>query len=271
MDNTQESLLLIATTMVALVAFAIVVLAVMIIYRKRKIQHITEIKEINERFSRELLLAQLEVQHQTMQHIGLEIHDNVGQQLTLAFLYLQQLHTNSSDAAKRIQSISTIINDSLTDLRNLSRNLTGSDFMDKELDQLIRQESAKMQSTGLFQVNCQINEVTIEISFAVKNFIFRIFQEFLQNSLKHARCTTVEIQLRQMDNGLALTASDNGIGFNPELVTSSGIGLNNMKKRAAIMQANLQIISIPDKGTCMKLFVPSSQLNMNHASQYSNR
>ena len=112
MDDSSEGLLLIGTTMVVLVAFAMSVLAVMIIYRRRKLQHLEEIKAMNERFSRELLEAQLEVQRQTMQYIGREIHDNVGQQLTLAFLYTQQLHPEDPKVASQLQSVAKIIDES---------------------------------------------------------------------------------------------------------------------------------------------------------------
>jgi signal transduction histidine kinase len=123
MDASKEGTLLIATSMVVLVAFAIAVLAVMLIYRKRRVQHEQEITLMNEKFTSELLQTQLEVQQQTMQRIGQEIHDNVGQQLTLAYLYAQQIHSADEPIASKVQGVASLINDSLSDLRSLSRVL----------------------------------------------------------------------------------------------------------------------------------------------------
>ena len=266
MDSSQEGILLIATTMVVLTAFALTVLAVMIIYRKRKLQHALEIREINEKFARELLEAQLEVQQQTMQHIGREIHDNVGQQLTLAFLYMQQLQSAEPNVAERIQSVTAIIDDAIIDLRKLSKSLTNDTFMDSDLDQLIKLECSKVRSTRLCKVDFECSSSPIESSDAVKSFVVRILQEFLQNSLKHSQCKTIDVKLFSAENGIILTAMDDGKGFSHDN-GQSGIGLANMRKRASIIGADL-IIDSSQQGTSLRLFIPSQQLTFTHATQY---
>jgi signal transduction histidine kinase len=268
MDDSQEGVLLIATTMVVLVAFALTVLAVMIIYRRRKLQHLQEIKDMNEKFSRELLEAQLEVQRETMQHIGREIHDNVGQQLTLAFLYMHQLQPDDETITNQLQSVATIINESLADLRNLSRSLTNPSFLENDLDQLIKLECAKVRSSKYCEVTLASNVPTIESSSAVKSFLLRILQEFMQNSLKHSKCTVIDVSLDKDTEGLWLCANDNGKGF-VENENHVGIGLANMRKRAAIIGADLTLESAPQQGTRLKLFIPNRQLNFTHVTQHS--
>lgn len=261
---------MIATTMVVLVAFAMSVLAVMIIYRRRKLQHLQEIRDINEKFSRELLEAQLEVQRETMQHIGREIHDNVGQQLTLAFLYTNQLRPEDADTASRIQSIANILDESLADLRSLSRTLTNPAIMETDLDQLIRLECSKVVSARVCDVNFRCTTPPIESSNAVKSFVLRILQEFLQNSLKHSRCTELSVELSRDSDGIVLMAADNGKGF-PEDGYVAGSGIANMKKRAAIIGADLSIESAERRGTRLKLFIPTQQLSFTHATAYRHR
>ena len=266
MDSAQEGILLIATTMVVLTAFALTVLAVMIIYRKRKLQHAQEIREINEKFARELLEAQLEVQQQTMQHIGREIHDNVGQQLTLAFLYMQQLQSDEPEVFDRIQSVISIIDESIIDLRKMSRSLTNDSFMENDLDQLIKLECSKVRSTKRCKVDFQCGSSHIESSGVVKSFVVRILQEFLQNSLKHSQCKNIEVRLLSGENGITLTAIDDGKGFNQEN-GQAGSGLANMRKRASIIGADLHISS-SQQGTNLRLFIPAQQLTFTHATQY---
>jgi signal transduction histidine kinase len=267
MDDSQEGVLLIGTTMVVLTAFALTVLAVMLIYRKRKLQHAHEIARINEKFSREILEAQVEVQRQTMQHIGREIHDHVGQQLTLAFLYMQHLQPHEPKMADRIQSITTIIDESIVELRNLSRSLTSSTFTDNDLDRLIELECNKVRGARLCDVNFVCSSSAIESSAAVKSFVVRILQEFLQNSLKHSQCKTINVELFDDAQGILLAATDDGKGFT-EGNGHAGIGLANMRKRAAIIGADLAIESSPRQGTRLRLFIPTQQLAFTNAPDY---
>ncbi len=263
MDDTKEGLLLIGTSMIVLLLFLLTVLAVMIIYRKRKLEHVEEIEEMNEKFSRELLQTQIEVQQQTMQYIGREIHDNVGQKLTLAVLYVQQLTEEDPETQKRINSIAGIINESLADLRSLSKNLTDSNYRQIDLYHLISAEFSKVQATGFCQAEIHTNNPKIQASAAVKSFVLRILQEFLQNSLKHSGCSKIKLNFDQQERGLSIEASDNGKGFgmSDKDIYTKGIGLGNMKRRAEIIGADFALESIPGEGTRMKLYIPVNKLN----------
>ncbi|WP_333819656.1 sensor histidine kinase [Ohtaekwangia sp.] len=263
MDDTKEGLLLIGTSMIVLIVFLLAVLAVMFIYRKRKLEHQEEIEDMHERFSRELMQAQIEVQQQTMQNIGREIHDNVGQKLTLAALYAQQVTSDNLESLKRITTIADIINESLSDLRSLSRNLTDNNYLHIDLYQLISAEFMKVQAAGFAQAEIHTTHMKIQASAAVKSFVLRILQEFLQNSVKHSGCTKLNLDFQFEGNGLAIQAADNGKGFiqGDGAINAKGIGLGNMKRRADIIGAEFTLESTPGSGTRMKLYIPAHKLN----------
>ncbi|WP_435525916.1 histidine kinase [Chryseobacterium indoltheticum] len=108
--------------------FVLFLIAVMIYirkYKQRKIEYLNEIQLKNEIHQKELLATQLEIQQATMQQIGRELHDNIGQKLTLASLYIQQLLYENKvlEESERIDQVSQIINQSLQDLRSLSKNI----------------------------------------------------------------------------------------------------------------------------------------------------
>ncbi|OQP53455.1 hypothetical protein A4H97_23715 [Niastella yeongjuensis] len=262
MDDAQEWYLLIETASVIMIALALTIFAVMIIYRKRKMEHIKEIDRMNETFARELLQTQLEVQQQTMQHIGREIHDNVGQKLTLAALYTSQVDTADPAHQKKMDAISSIIDESLSDLRSLSKNLTDVNYFHTDLYQLIHNECARMEGTGRCTVHLQPFHIPVKAGHAVKNVTLRILQEFLQNSLKHADCTVLTVALKQETDGLELYVTDNGKGFIIERQNGPGIGLSNMRKRAEIIHARFTIESTVGKGTSMRLFIPDTEINL---------
>ena len=106
-----------------------------------------------------------------------------------------------------------------------------------------------------------LNAQQIDLSQAVKNFVLRILQEFLQNSLKHAACTEIKVSMQNEETGLTVSSFDNGQGFTMNGKQYAGIGLQNIRKRAEIIGADLRIDSTPGEGTRMRLFIPSQKLN----------
>jgi signal transduction histidine kinase len=84
---------------------------------------------------------------------------------------------------------------------------------------------------------------------------YRIIQEQLNNILKHAEATRVSIVLRQMDDGLFLSIRDDGKGFDPA-AKAPGIGLEKIRRRAAVLNGELKILSAPGKGCELLLQVP---------------
>ena len=88
-----------------------------------------------------------------------------------------------------------------------------------------------------------------------KNILFRLLQEFLQNSLKHSKCRKIEISLDKKDEQLLITATDDGKGFDTSS-SSTGIGLQNMQRRAEQINAVYKLSSESGKGTTLTLQVP---------------
>ena len=116
-------------------------------YKLKKNQHQDELVLKEEMHQKELLETQVEIQKQTMTHIGREIHDNVGQKLTLASIYVKQFgHENpSEEVQKNTAKIDEILNESLVELRSLSKTLTDNNIGDHTIQQLINQEIEKIK------------------------------------------------------------------------------------------------------------------------------
>lgn len=123
------------------VLFVVAVIMYIRKYRQRKKEYLNEIEVKNEIHKRELLATQLEIQQATMQQIGRELHDNIGQKLTLVSLYTQQLlyENKVPEVSERIEQVSQIINQSLQDLRSLSKTLTDDKINQKEIVTLIQE------------------------------------------------------------------------------------------------------------------------------------
>lgn len=261
MEQSEFKIFIVLATVILLV-FINGILVFIMQYRKRKLVHEKEKTMINEQHTEELLQTKLEIQTQTMQDIGREIHDNVGQRLTLAAIYANQLshENNYPEITGRITEVGNIINESLAELRSLSKNLTHVNTEATELVTLIENECKRVNALNMCEVFYTFNGSNYRISTTVKNFVVRIIQEFIQNSLKHAACKHISLQLNYTIEGLRVTAQDDGIGFNTN-IPGTGIGLQNMKKRAELIGAKFSLTAAINKGTSLELFIPSDKLN----------
>ena len=128
-----------------------------------------------------------------MKHIGREIHDNVGQKLTLSSLYLQQLvfENKAPQIADNINNVNTIINESLDELRNLSKSLTDDTIENSSMIALIEKECEKVRELKKCTVVFENNLKADITSYQAKSILLRIVQEFIQNSIKHAHCKKI--------------------------------------------------------------------------------
>jgi len=261
MGKTEITIFIILINAILLI-FIIGIIFFIFQYRKRKLLHQKEKGILEEKHRAELLSTQLGIQQQTMQFIGREIHDSVTQKLTLASIYTQHLEFENQypELLEKLKGISRIINDSLDELRNLSKNLTDTQFQQSELPDLLALECDRVNETGLCRASFT-TEGSTGIGNSVKSSLLRIVQEFIQNSLKHAACKNILIELRYEPDGLRLVAADDGAGFDPAAVQSRGIGLNNMRRRIQFIGGVLNLQSEKGKGTNLNLFVPQQQLN----------
>ena len=262
--DKENGFILIGTVSLILLIFLSAFLTIMFIYRKRKLNHVKEVKTMNENFAQEILHTQVEMQQQTMQYIGREIHDNVGQKLTLAALYTHQLEYENQcpSVNKKIEAIGSIINDSLKELRDLSKNLTSDYIGQTNLVALIKKECETINSIKVCSVNFSSNVAEIAASYTTKNVVLRILQEFCQNSLKHANCNKIDINLDNQKNGLYIYAADNGKGFDEISVEgTAGVGLSSMRKRAQAIGASFTLHTNPGHGTNVEIFIPYNKIN----------
>ncbi len=265
MGQTEYKIFIILATVIWLV-FINGIFIFVFQYRKRKVLYDKEKQMISAQHASELLNKQLEIQQQTMQDIGREIHDNVGQRLTLASIYANHLAYDNQypGIRERVAEVGKIINESLAELRSLSKSLTNSDTDPIDLKELVQNECNRVNGLNTCLATCHFTNASFSISTLCKNFIVRIIQEFIQNSLKHSTCNNITLDLNYTDKGLTITAADDGVGFRIDDNTAGrekGIGLSNIKKRADLLGADLSITSEPNKGVTMTIFIPINKLN----------
>lgn len=226
-------------------------------YKMKKKEHYAMLQFQKEEHQKELLTNQIEIQNQTMQYIGREIHDNVGQKLTLASLYTQQLafENKAPHVNENIENISKIINDSLSDLRELSKSLTCDSIRENNIVELISLECAGVNKTKKCKVKFDYEQNFTTLNYEQKSILLRICQEFIQNSLKYSNCKLIHIRLMSVDQSIQFELKDDGIGFNIHQ-DSKGIGLENIKKRTILLNGTFELSSNLNQGTRLFITIP---------------
>lgn len=211
-------------------------------------------------FEAELLKTQLEVQEQTMQTIGADLHDNIGQLLSLTALTLGSVEFNDvNKAQQKIEAALDLTSRSIKELRLLGKLLQGEQLIGNGLPEAINHEIAWIEKAGQYQVDYQTENQCAESSNPDKDLlVFRILQEILNNIIKHAFATEIKIKLGCRDNYLELTVADNGVGFFADEVPEkqNGMGLHNIRKRADLMGGEVSVKSEPGTGNFVKLNIP---------------
>ncbi|WP_441902935.1 sensor histidine kinase [Pedobacter psychrotolerans] len=215
---------------------------------------------MQQKFEAEILQARIEVQDQTMQTIATELHDNIGQLLSLTTLTLNSVNINDSEKAeKKIGDSLSFINKSIRELRELAKLLHGEQVVENGIGYALDQEVNWLSKTGAYEIEVNNSLVDlIEKSPDKDLIILRLLQEIINNIIKHANATAITFNAYYEDKTLHLQVKENGIGFNYEqaAAASSGMGLNSIYKRIEMINGKLVLNSSPNHGTNILIEIP---------------
>ncbi|WP_411274299.1 sensor histidine kinase, partial [Daejeonella sp.] len=226
-------------------------------YNRKKKDHLIEKQNLQQEYEADLLRTQLEVQEQTMKTIATDLHDNIGQLLSLTSLTLGSITVSDKKTATKLDDSQQLVRRSIKELRQLANLLHGEKIIETGLVDAIIYEVEWLKKSGRYEVLFD-NNISEEHKLSAEKslILFRLLQEVINNIIKHASATKIAISLNQVQSNILLSITDNGIGFVAEDVSKNGMGLSNLSRRTNAIQGNLDIISAPGKGTTIAIKVP---------------
>lgn len=227
------------------------VVAMVFIHRQRQAQNKQKLDQIKSEHEKTLLNIENEIQQETLTHVGRELHDNIGQLLSLAKLYL-----GSSKPEKQQEGKETI-NQVITEVRALSKNLNLDWVESVTISEFIEQQLQKIASTGHCQVSME--KGNIDLGFLPKDHklvLIRVIQEVLNNAIKHARPDFIKVKILQEGDRHTIEIKDDGKGFDTS-IASQGSGMYNLKTRMETIGGEFQITSSVGNGTLINLLLPN--------------
>ena len=189
-----------------------------------------------------------------------ELHDSVSQQLFAAMMIMSALNetieqgANTTDFSKQIQMVAKILSMAQSEMRALLLHLRPINLEGRSLKQGIEQLLVELQSKVELKIIYDVEEVSIQPS--IENELFRVVQELLSNTLRHAKASELELYLNQSANQLVLRIQDDGVGFDTSKKKAGSYGLLNVKERISSVGGTVKIISILNQGTSIEIKIP---------------
>lgn len=231
--------------------FSLLPLAVAIFFvvlNRRNFNHFIQEKHFMEQqIENQLLKSKVEIQEHTLTQICREIHDNIGQVLGLIKLNLYSAMNTYKD--EKLIEAHTLIGEAISDLRNLNKTFNPQFVHQEGLMRAIAHEVGIIRRSGRYDIRFEQEGDADFIKGEKEVILFRMIQESIQNVLKHAQATTIEIKAKADMDTAMFSVSDNGKGFYINLPDVKGFGLTNLEERARLIDADLEIFSYPGAGT----------------------
>jgi len=257
MNQIEIQILVFVVTIVILVLVVAVVLFFSF-FQQKKTAFLIEQRDTQKRFEEEINKSKLEIQEQALKNISWEIHDNIGQLLSVAKMQLNILQMSVPEAQQiKIQETGAIVGKSLEELRGLAKSLNPETIKNKGLIESLELEMARFNRLNVIDASLEINGTTFDLSNEKEIILFRILQEFCNNTLKYAKASTLTIHLNFYENNLEIKAEDNGIGFNiNDTSKQHGIGLINIRSRGKLIGAKIDLKSEENVGTKLYISCP---------------
>lgn len=241
---------IISVTIILLLLISGIVFSAFRLQRQRVVQQ-QKLNEVRLEFQHELRKAESEVSEGVLTRLATDLHDNIGQLLTAARIEIENRKLDYPECEKAFRSVDFFLGEATQQLRILSRTLN-SDYLGKKgLLGALNVESERLRALKRFELKTSFDYAATPLDKDAELMVFRIFQEVVQNILKHAEATQVEVSLVASLNDFSLKISDNGRGFDFSEMRNSdiGSGISNIVKRTALAGLTCDFQTMPGHGT----------------------
>ncbi len=213
-------------------------------------------RDITERkhLERKILRAVIDAEERERERIASEIHDDLGPLMSAIKLYVNELESEDLDKAERSEFLlkaTEILDEAISSTRTIANNLTPRVIINFGLIKAVESFCKKLNLSQKVNIVYEAS-ITDRFDQTIELVLYRVITELLNNSIKHASASKIEVHLEKFDNILQLTYMDDGIGFDLDKVLKqegSGMGLKNIISRLRSINGTYRIHSKKEAGT----------------------
>lgn len=195
-----------------------------------------------------------EVVIQERNRLARELHDSVSQQLFAASMLMSAINETSTHENKQLKMVEKMIHQSQLEMRALLLHLRPVALKGKTLKEGIEELLAELIQKVPINIESKIE--LLELDKGVEDQLFRIVQEAISNTLRHAKASSLNVTLIKRDDTVILLVIDDGVGFKVEEAKAGSYGLQNMQERALEIGGSCKVVSLENQGTRLEVKVP---------------
>ncbi|MBS1771445.1 MAG: hypothetical protein JST82_01205 [Bacteroidetes bacterium] len=203
---------------------------------------------------KQMLQSQVEIHEVTLNALSKELHDNVGQMLSSAKMLLGVAAKHPDKSTELIATTEKTLSEAIHSLRTLSKTLDKDWISQFSLIENLLLEKERNSIAQSLQIHLHYNQEPVLANDA-QVILFRIIQEAIQNTVKHANACNLYVDITEQNCDLNVTIKDDGRGFDITQQTQMGMGINNIKNRTDILGGNVEWQN--NEGTTIRIHIPN--------------
>jgi two-component system, NarL family, sensor kinase len=262
--KTLDPIILITPVMLML---AVGIIVFVVLYQRRMLQHQEQLRQLQSVKQQQLLEATLHAQEEERRRVARDLHDEVGAMLALIRLNLHQMvsgaETRDEKLLQNAQHLKQQLDEVLSSVRRISHDLMPVVLEKMGLAQALDALRRVLATSGQIELAISYNDKTKRLKPQHELLLYRMVQELLNNTIKHAQATQVSIDLQFTRTGTRLLYKDNGVGFDmaamqQEKALSGGLGIMSLQSRAALLNGSISFTSAPGGGTTATISIPTT-------------
>jgi len=204
--------------------------------------------------------AIIETEEKERKRIAQDLHDSVSQTMSAAKINLTvvggELQFINEEQRKRYQKAIRLVDDGFKEVRTISHNMMPWALLETGLSLVIKQFIENIENDTI-SINFFSKGFEEHFDDTIETILYRVLQECVNNVMKHAGASRLDISLMRDEENISLTIEDNGKGFDmsdPDRYV--GMGLKNMQARISFLKGKIELDSTPGKGTLVSVYIP---------------
>ncbi|TLU99004.1 sensor histidine kinase [Dyadobacter luticola] len=249
MQNSEELKWALLIASLAMLTMAFCMISFVMYYQKRRFEEEKKINDIEKNYNRLLLDTALNSEETERRRIAQDLHDDIGTMLSLTKLSLNQLNKLVSKIGDDKQDLimkksQSLVEETILHVRRITRDLVPTTLERFGLMEAIEEFINKLEEDNNLVISFHSNtEEFPRQGQKLELTLYRIMQELVNNAIKHASCSKIDISLEVDDQFIGLRVTDNGVGFDPEKIKENnlaGLGLLGIESRLSIVNGTMQ-------------------------------
>jgi len=234
-------------------------------YRRYTLKKEKELQQLLMQQREKATLDILKAEEKERRRIAGELHDGVGQVMVAAWMNLQVIESQMStmDPAQQqlISKATAMVGEGCKEVREVSHAMMPNALLNKGLAGAIRNFTQQIDK-AVIRINLHTEGLDSSIDDMVETILYRVIQESVNNTIKHANANQLDISIHNNEAGISLLIEDNGNGFDVQKMllnerANAGLGLQNIQSRIAFLQGTVEWDSSEGNGTVVTIFIPA--------------